>query len=222
VTRFDPRTKLLVGVLAMAAVLLAPQLIPLAIEGGLLLLCLPLLRLTKAWLRYSLKLIWPMVAMVFVISWFFLDHQMALLLALRLIDLLTVSFILFQLISPEQMAEALKKLGVPYSFAFILTTAMRYVPLIGQRIRHIRDAQLSRGIDLRPRLRNAANFMALLMPLLVQSFVLSEELAVAMETRGFACKGRTSRRHYRLTWRDYSLMLAALLLFAAFVWWQRG
>jgi energy-coupling factor transport system permease protein len=95
------------------------------------------------------------------------------------------------------------------------------VPLIRLKIRHIIDAQSSRGIDLRPRLRNVGNFMALLMPLLAQSFVLSDELAVAMESRGFGRKGRSSRRQYDLTFLDCSLMVGALLLLVLFAFWER-
>ena len=163
-----------------------------------------------------------MVALVFVIALFSFDIRAALVLSVRLINLLVVSFIFFRVVSPEEMGGALQKIGVPYEFAFILTTAMRYVPLIGQKVRNIIDAQRSRGIDLRPRLRNVTNFMALLMPLLVQSFVLSDELAMAMESRGFGRKGRSSRKHYRLTFWEYVLILASLTFLLLFAWWERG
>ncbi len=113
-------------------------------------------------------------------------------------------------------------MGIPYGFAFILTTAMHYVPLIGQKIRHILDAQLSRGIDLRPRLKNAGKFMALLMPLLVQSFLLSEELAMSMESRGFGREGRSFRRTYRLALWEYGLMVVSLAALLFFAWWEKG
>jgi len=99
---------------------------------------------------------------------------------------------------------------------------MRYVPLIRQKIRNIIDAQSSRGIDLRPRLKNVGNFLALLMPLLAQSFVLSDELALAMESRGFGRKGRSLRRQFNLTLWECALMIGALLLLVFFAFWERG
>jgi energy-coupling factor transport system permease protein len=135
---------------------------------------------------------------------------------------LTVSFIFFHAINPEEIGDGLEKIGIPYVVVFILTTAMRYVPLIGPQIRNIIRVQQSRGIDLRPRLKNAVNFMALLMPLLVQSFLVSDELAMAMETRGFGCKGRSSRREYRLTFMDWVLLTAVLTFLLIFFWWERG
>ena len=161
------------------------------------------------------------VVLVFVITLISFDFESALLLSLRLLNLLTVSFIFFRTMTPEEVGEGLRKLGIPYSFSFILTTSMRYVPLIARRIRLIMEAQTSRGIDLRPRLRNGANFMALLMPLLVQSFLLAEELAMAMESRGFGLKGRSFRKGYRIGTGEYVLMLFSLAFLVAFLWWER-
>jgi energy-coupling factor transport system permease protein len=58
------------------------------------------------------------------------------------------------------------------------------------------------------------------MPLLVQSFLLAEELAMAMESRGFGLKGRSYRKAYRITAAEYALMLLSLALVVAFCWWE--
>jgi len=163
-----------------------------------------------------------MLGMVFVIGLLFFGWQAAALLVVRLAALLTVSFLFFRSISPEETGAALQKCGVPFELVFILTTAMRYVPLIGQKIRNIMDAQQSRGIDLRPRIKNIGNFMALLMPLLIQSMLLSDQLALAMESRGFKRRGRSSRRRYRLTAKDYGLMAGSLAVLVGFAVWQRA
>ena len=219
--RLDPRTKLGLGLMAIAAVFIAKEPKTLLVESIILLAALPLLRMGKD-LLHSLRYYWPMVGLVFIISFFSFDFRVALVLAVRLFNLLTVSFIFFRAVSPEETGDALQKIGVPYGLAFMLTTSMRYVPLIGQKIRHIIDAQSSRGIDLRLRLKNVGNFTALLMPLLAQSFVLADELALAMESRGFGRKGRSSRKHYRITFLEYALLLSALTLLVIFAWWERG
>ncbi len=219
--KLDPRTKLSLGIMAIAAVFIAQRPYTLVAEGMIILVLLPLLGNGRALIR-SLRLAWVMVALVFVVAYLSFDTQTALLLSLRLLNLLTVSFVFFHRLSPDELGDALKKMGVPHAFAFILTGGMRYVPLIGQKIRHIMNAQQSRGIDLRPRIGNIPNFMALLIPLLVQSFVLSDELAIAMESRGFARKDRSWRREYRLTPVEYVVIFASLILIIAFAWWERG
>ena len=219
--RLDPRTRLALGLMAIAAVFVAREPETLLVESIILLAALPLLRMAREW-AYSFRYFWPMLGLVFVIAFFSFNLQVGLLLVIRLFNLLSVSFVFFRTVSPEEIGATLNKIGVPYAFAFILTTAMRYVPLIRLKIRHIIDAQSSRGIDLRPRLRNVGNFMALLMPLLAQSFLLSDELALAMESRGFGRKGRSTRRQYDLTFWDYFLLVGALLVLILFAFWERS
>jgi energy-coupling factor transporter transmembrane protein EcfT len=219
--QFDPRTKLALGMMAIAAVLIAREPSTLIVETVVVLISVPFMGMGKKIIR-SFRLIWPMMVPVFIIGLLFFNLQVALLLTIRLFTLLTVSFVFFRAINPEETGFALRKIGIPFGFSFILTTGMRYVPLIGQKIRSISDAQRARGIDLRPRIKNIGNLIALLMPLLVQSFLLSDELALAMESRGFGCKGRSSLKNYRLTLKEYGLMIASLAFLVAFAWWERG
>jgi energy-coupling factor transport system permease protein len=219
--RFDPRTRLALGATGIAVILITQHPLPLIVEWCLLCGGLLALRMVKTWAR-NLKLILPLVALVFVIASISLTLDAALVLSLRLLNLLTVSFVFFQGIRAEDLGDSLRKMGIPYEFSFILTTSLRYVPLVGRRIRSIMDAQRSRGIDLRPRLRNVPHYMALLMPLLVQAFILAEQLAMAMESRGFARSERSFRREYRISHGEYVLMTMALILLAVFVVWERG
>ena len=218
--RFDPRTKLALGIIAIAAILFAREPATLIVEFAIVLIAVPLLGLSRK-LLHSLRLIWPMLIFVFILGFFFFDLQVAGLLSIRLFTLLAVSFIFFYSLDPQEMGDALRKMGISFEFAFIMTTAMRYVPMIGKKVRQISDAQRARGIDLRPRIKNISNFIALLMPLLVQSFLLADDLALAMEARGFGSKQRKSRRSYHITIIEYALMALSLAILAAFVWWER-
>lgn len=219
--RFDPRTRLALGATGIAVILITQHPLPLIVEWCLLCGGLLALRMVKTWAR-NLKLILPLVALVFVIASISLTLDAALVLSLRLLNLLTVSFVFFQGIRTEELGDSLRKMGIPYEFSFILATSLRYVPLVGRRIRSIMDAQRSRGIDLRPRVRNVPHYMALLMPLLVQAFILAEQLAMAMESRGFARSERSFRREYRISHGEYVLMTMALIFLAVFVVWERG
>lgn len=204
----------------IGAVFVAHRTGTLVAEGVILFTSTLLMGLIKEWVR-SFRPVLPMVCLVFVIAFFSFGAWVAFLLSLRLYILLTVSFIFFRTVSPEEMGHGLEKMGIPYGVVFILTTAMRYVPLIGSKIRNIVDAQQSRGIDLRPRIKNTVNFMALLIPLLVHAFLLSDELAMAMEARGFGRKGRSSRRKFRLTFLDWGLIVLCPTFLFILYWWER-
>jgi energy-coupling factor transport system permease protein len=217
----DPRTKLLIGIVILAAVFIARNPVSLFGQTGIILTAVFLFKMTAPFIR-SLKLIIPMVGLVFLISWISFDRYTALLLCVRLFNLLTTSFLVFQHIHPENLAAGLRKMKVPFGFVFMLTTAVRFVPLMQNKIRSIREAQISRGIDLRLKLKNAKNLMSMLGPLLLQSFVLADELAVAMEVRGYSRKNRSFRKDYQLGFLDYIIMVTAVGALIIFIRWETG
>jgi len=218
---FDPRTQLALGLMAIAAVLIADR--PQTLLGeGLVVACLLIVLGVGTGIGAFLRLSLPMVGLVFVISWISFDLIQASLLSLRLFNLFTVSSIFFSAMGADDLGAALRKMRLPFGLVFILITAMRYVPLIGQKARDIVAAQQSRGIDLRPKIRNVHNLMALMVPLLVQSFRLADDLALAMESRGFDLKNRTFRRDYDLRAKDWVVIAGAFVCLVAFVFWERG
>ncbi len=80
------------------------------------------------------------------------------------------------------------------------------------------EAQRSRGIDLRPRIRNLGNLSALLVPILLHSFRLAEDLAMAMEARGFSRPGRSLRGRWKVPLWQYGLVLVFAAMVAAVAW----
>ena len=217
----DPRTGILIGASAIAAVLGAVRAETLAAACVLL---LPVAYFTGQWKRFvkTLRMTLPLAVFVFAVGLFAYDIATALLLALRLFVLFTASALVFGRTGPGEIGDALRLLGFPYGLAFMITSGMRYVPLIGLKVRHITEAQRSRGIDLAFRFRNVKNRAALLMPLLVQAFILADDLAVAMESRGFGRKNRSFRRTCRFTGKDWVVSGLCLLSLAVFLWWERG
>ncbi len=215
----SPLAKLWLGAMAVAAVWVCRSTPVLGLQAAIL---TALLFRPQRRQRRHFRLIWPMTVMVAVVGFLFFDTETAFFLTLRIFNLLAVSLIAFRFISPEEIGAAMTQLRLPRALVFMLTAGLRYVPLLENKIRSIRDAQQSRGIDLRPRLRNACNWMAFLAPLLVQSFLLADELAVALESRGFSRRNRSIRRQRRLTLRDGAFMAGALISLLALTYWERG
>ncbi|ROQ89532.1 energy-coupling factor transporter transmembrane component T family protein [Desulfosoma caldarium] len=214
--RLDPRVRLFLGLLAIIVVLLTKTLAVLLIESLLLAVALFIFSRAKRRLS-SFRLAWPMVSLVFVMAALALDLETAVHLSLRLTNLFAASAMFFQTLDAEEWAVTLRAMKVPYSLVFILMTSLRYVPLLGRSLRHIYDAQTARGIDVRFRLRNVGRLLALVMPLLVQAFVLAENLAMAMESRGF---GRTPKSNPRLSPLSlHDVLLAALGFVVALALW---
>jgi len=220
VKTLDPRTILVLGLLGLSAVFCARSVETLVVEAVVVSVLLFFLEDRES-VREMLRLTCPMVGVVALISLLSFDAAAAMYQTVRLFNLLVVSGLFFHVLGPDGLETALRKLNVPYSLVFLLTTSFRYVPLMKGKIRHIMDAQISRGIDLRPRLKNAPHFIALLMPLLIQSLILSDELAMAMMSRGYGSRQRTMRTCCRFMLRDYGVMAVSLTGFAVFFWWER-
>jgi energy-coupling factor transport system permease protein len=76
---------------------------------------------------------------------------------------------------------------VPYRYAFVLTTAIRFIPLFADEMAAIIDAQAARGIDFDTRnpLKKLRLLIPLCVPLLISSVRRIEGGAISAELRGF-------------------------------------
>ena len=176
-----------------------------------------LLGLGRAWIRL-LKGLGFAAFTFFAMAWLAFDFLTAAVAALRLLTIGTVSFLFFQTTPPETLSNALTKIGVPYPLAFVLTASMQFVHVLVRRVVSIRDAQRARGIPLEGGLGTLLHLSALAGPLLVQSFQLADQLAEAMEARGFRAPGRRFRHELRLTRVDWIVVILSLLALVVLIW----
>ncbi|MEE0775464.1 MAG: energy-coupling factor transporter transmembrane component T [Bacillota bacterium] len=157
----------------------------------------------------------------------------ALYMALRILLLLYPALVLTFTTTPmavtnglEDMGRPLAKLGLPvHEIAMIMSIALRFIPTIMDEADTILKAQKSRGADFS--LKNwrqlGVHVAAFAVPLFVGAFRRSDELALAMEARGYrGGVGRTTFRTLKLRSADFFAMALCLVLtiFAAMVrWW---
>jgi len=205
----DPRTRLIVTVLYAVLIVVSDHAIWLLVELGALGLVILVVGEGKQYIRW-LRLVGVMAASWFAISWLAFDVATAVTASLRLMALTSVFFVFFRTTAPEDLGNALVKTGLPYEVAFVLSTSLQFVPVLSRKAQHVLDAQRSRGIPLEPGLSALRHYPALAVPILVQAFELGDELAVAMESRGFSRPGRTFRRDYRMRFLDWVTVAAAL------------
>lgn len=98
-----------------------------------------------------------------------------------------------------------------------MSISLRFIPTLMQETDKIMKAQTARGVDFSggPIKDRVKSIIPLLIPLFVSSFKRAEELATAMEARGYrGGEGRTKYRQLNWSTRD-TLMLLLLLAVAA-------
>lgn len=110
--------------------------------------------------------------------------------------------------SPNNLAHALEKMRLPAPFSFTLTISLRYIPTLAREAGSIMNALKLRGINLSAWdiIRRPSYFYrGLIIPLLIRTLKLSDEIAIAAESRGFnGGKGRSSLKTFEIGFNDLS------------------
>lgn len=109
-------------------------------------------------------------------------------------------------------------LHVPYRYAFAFTTALRFVPLFGQEMNAIMEAQTARGVeyDTKNPIKKLQLMLPLCIPLLISSVGKTDATALAAEQRGFYLRTReSSYKRYPLQALDFAAIAVAVALIAA-------
>ncbi|MBI5016150.1 MAG: energy-coupling factor transporter transmembrane protein EcfT [Deltaproteobacteria bacterium] len=199
----DPRTKLFLALSFGLLVVCSHRAAWLVGEWAALLLLVLALRRGREYAGW-LTLLLPMALFFGGLTSLSLGAAPGVTAGLGLLTVTTVFFAFFAVTAPEDLGDALVKARVPFPVAFVLSAALQFVPVIQQKAHNIVDAQRARGIPLELGWRALRRYPAFLLPLLVQSFQLAEELAEAMEARGFGRPGRTFLEEYRFGWGDWA------------------
>lgn len=146
----------------------------------------------------------------------------SLLFVLRLLAAALPLALMFSVTRMSDIANVLvRNLGIPYKYAFVLTTAMRFIPLFSREMAGIMEAQVARGVDFDTRnfFKKIRLILPLCVPLLIASVRKIEGGAISAELRGFNLRKRDSGyKRYRFGPGDglAGLAGAALIVLAVF------
>ncbi|GHV27673.1 ABC transporter permease [Clostridia bacterium] len=136
-------------------------------------------------------------------------------LCLRLIGATLPLVVLFGVTRLSDLTNALvSQLGIPYRFAFVLTTAIRFIPVLLNEMRDTIEAQTARGVELDVGVIQKIKLIPpLCVPLLVSCVQRMENNALAAELRGFYFRTRKSGyRQYPLKITDVAWIVGCIIL----------
>lgn len=112
---------------------------------------------------------------------------------------------------PRQMLRCFLQWRMPYELAFMLVTALRFLPLMLQEAQIVRQAQLLRSPQTQPVFFKIKQALQSLLPILARSLRRAATLAMSVESRGFS---RQQRLPDRAVWPRRQFF--AILLLTAF------
>lgn len=236
--RMDPRSKLILIFLFVCIVFVANNVLT---YGILLLYTFMMVLSSKVPLRFilgGLKPVLWLIGFTFLLhlfltkdgellfrwGWFTVYEggvRMGVFISLRFFLLILMTSLLTLTTTPIEITDGLeillgplKKLRFPvHELALMMSISLRFIPTLMQETDKIIKAQTARGVDFSsgPIKERIKAIIPLLVPLFISSFKRAEELAVAMEARGY--KGGEGRTKYRqLSWRVLDTAMLLLLV----------
>jgi energy-coupling factor transport system permease protein len=229
VHRLDPRTKifLLLGMFALPFVFLSPL-----YELGVLALVLFFGYLAKV--LVNLRRIWFILLTIVIVTtilwsifgsgqtplFLFVEREAVLYgisTSLRIDITVIAGMIFLSTTRNEEVAIGLVRLGIPYRFAFAVSTALRLIPTIVETGLTISQAQRSRGLDLESGniLERIRKHLPLLVPVFVTTVRSTNVFSMALESKGFGARpGRTFFLRTAMGGRDALVLVVFVVLLA--------
>ncbi|WP_445002345.1 energy-coupling factor transporter transmembrane component T family protein [Exiguobacterium alkaliphilum] len=149
--------------------------------------------------------------------------RMGMIVSLRFFYLVMLTTLVTLTTTPMELTDSieaglrpLKRFKVPaHEIALMLSISLRFLPTLADETDRIMKAQQARGVDLKsgPVKDRLKAVVPLMIPLFVSAFKRAEDLATAMEARGY--RGGEGRTRWReMTWhrRDTGLLVAFVVL----------
>ncbi|MET0785967.1 MAG: energy-coupling factor transporter transmembrane protein EcfT [Paenisporosarcina sp.] len=245
VHKLDPRSKLIFVFIFIAIVFLANNAITYGLLLGFTLLTVFVSRIRMYFLLNGLKPILFLLVFTFLLHIFFTKEgdllwkwqfieiyeeglRQGIFISLRFLVLVLMTSILTLTTSPISITDGMEVLLNPFKrfklpvheLALMMSISLRFIPTLMDETDKIMKAQMARGSDItsgsiKERVKAV---VPLLIPLFVSAFKRAEDLAVAMEVKGYrGGEGRTRYRQLKWDWRDSTITL--LLIAMTFILW---
>ena len=121
----------------------------------------------------------------------------------------------------ESLLTPFRKIGFPaHEVAMMISIALRFIPTLLEETERIMKAQASRGVDFKEGklMEKISAIISLIVPLFISSFARAEELANAMEARGYHPDAKRTR-YKLLHWQvqDTYLMVISVGLMVSII-----
>lgn len=240
--RVDPRVKLIGLMFLLIAVFIPAGVLGYALLGVVVTLCVLLSKLRFSYILKAMKpmlfmLVFLLVVNVLVvktgdvliaISGFTVYSDavfQTLYIIVRLLLMISLTTILTATTKPldltlgiEELLTPFKKIGVPaHEIAMMISIALRFIPTLIEETQRIMKAQKSRGVDLEEGniMEKIRAMVSLVVPLFISAFQRAEDLANAMEARGYVPDQRRTRyNQLKMKSYDYVVLMFCTLVLA--------
>ncbi|MCK5127062.1 MAG: energy-coupling factor transporter transmembrane protein EcfT [candidate division Zixibacteria bacterium] len=248
--RLDPRSKILIVIMIMLAVLMQTSIVFYAI----------LIASLFSWLFFSgpgwsqisgnLKPIFWLILFTALIHLVFSgksDPQklisiysfsisktavlMAITFSMRILIFVLSTFLISLTTSPMAVSEGIISLIKPlrlvkipvYDLGMILFIALRFIPVLSSEMEMIRKAQYIRGVSFSGKwMERVKNSVSLVVPVFFSALRRADDLSIAIETRGYKSgQPRSSLRPLKFSVSDILVLSLIVIVLSVYIIWSR-
>ena len=245
VHRLDPRTKLIMVILYIVALFVAANWISYLVVFIFLAVSIKISTISLKTITRGMKPVLMIVVFTGILNLFFTQgtHEIftifgwtltweaverAFFMVLRIMMLITGTFLLTYTTSPIALTDGLESLLGPlkvlrfpvHELSMMMCIALRFIPTLIEETDKIISAQKARGADFESGslMDRAKALVPILVPLFISAFRRADELATAMECRCYqGGEGRTKMKMLRYTRLDYEAYGIGVILVAAVI-----
>ena len=141
--------------------------------------------------------------------------------SIKFLVLILSSIIFAMSTSPRDLMLSMTKIKIPYELAFMLTLAIRFVPVITREINHVIDAQKARAHKIKFSLFKPIKSIETFFPILIPTFHLllikAFDLSLSIEARAFRAKPkRTYPPRLKFKLKDFISLILLIIIFVYF------
>ena len=227
--RLDPRTKLLMLVVYIAALFIAKSWLSYGLMLVFLIGCIAISRIPPKSIVRGMKPMVVILVFTAVLNLFMTKGVIrGFFMVMRILMLVTGTFLLTYTTSPialtdglESLLSPLKVLHLPvHELSMMMCIALRFIPTLIEETDKIMSAQKARGADLENGnlMEKVKALVPILIPLFVSAFRRADELATAMECRCYhGGEGRTKMKLLHYTLLDMVAFFVGAVLLAAVI-----
>lgn len=235
----DPRSKILITFIYIITLFFINTFIPYIFITLFLISTVKLSKVPMKLIIKGLKPLLYIISITFIINLFMTKGEkliefwiisiskegayFATIMALRLIFLVIGTSLLTLTTSPisltdgiEKLLNPFKKIGVPaHELAMMMTIALRFIPTLLDETDKIMKAQKARGADFESGniIKRTKSLIPILVPLFISAFRRADELAMAMEARGYrGGENRTRMKVLKLQKNDYLALILTIII----------
>lgn len=238
--RMDPRAKICAMLLLMVAIFIPAGYIGYVVLGACIITAAMSAKLKLRFLWRAMKPMLFMLVFLLIINIFVVHEGMRLFsvfglhvysgaiaqtmyIVIRLALMIMITTILTATTKPLQLTLGIEDLLKPFQvlhvpaheIAMMISIALRFIPTLIEETQRIMKAQASRGVDMENGkiVEKVKAILSLIVPLFVSAFQRAEDLAYAMEARGYIPnKPRTRFKQLKMEPRDYALLAGVTII----------